>query len=143
MDDKEFQNPIDKDKVTDTPGLLPYAHTVGSAVIRPTREGAIRNKAVAAMEEQTSMQLEQIRQQIDLLAAQAREIAGRREISWKIYEAKMRFTPLIGHTYYLYKAGDDYLLSMIHPDEWGKTIPPGIFEAAVKLLADHTWQVLK
>ena len=30
---EEFINPIDPDKVAENPHLLPYAHTVGSAVI--------------------------------------------------------------------------------------------------------------
>lgn len=141
-DQKEpIHNPIDADKVALNPGLLPYAHTVGSAVVRPTKEGVIRAKAVQAMEEQTQMQLEQIRRQIDLLAQQAREIMERREISIKIYEASMRFSPVIGHTYYLYrKREEDYVLSMISPEEWGKSMPYEGFEATVKLLADHTWQ---
>jgi hypothetical protein len=54
MDEKKkteeaFVNPIDKDKVTDDPGLLPYAHTVGSAVIRPEDRGRIRGNAMLAM----------------------------------------------------------------------------------------------
>ena len=32
-------NPIDKDKITETPSLLPYAHTIGGVVIRPEDVG--------------------------------------------------------------------------------------------------------
>ena len=32
--EEAFVNPIDKDKVAENPGLLPYAHTAGGAVIR-------------------------------------------------------------------------------------------------------------
>ena len=31
--EEAFVNPIDKDKVAENPGLLPYAHTAGGAVI--------------------------------------------------------------------------------------------------------------
>ena len=41
--------------------VLPYSASVSGAVIRPTEEGMIRHKALTAMEEQTNMQLEQIR----------------------------------------------------------------------------------
>lgn len=140
--EKEIINPIDKDKVTDKPGLIEYAHHVGSAIIKPSKESDIRNKALMAMEEQTQLQLDQIRQQIDLLAKQAQQIINRREVSFKIYQAKIRFKPLIGEVYFLYFNDEGYVLSMIHPDEWGKSKPPGKYDSTVKLLADHTWVVL-
>ena len=48
--------------------VLPYAASVAGALVKPTEEGVIRHKALTAMEEQTNMQLEQIRKQIELLA---------------------------------------------------------------------------
>ncbi len=39
--EKPFVNPIDPDKVAENPGLLPYAHTAGGAVIRPEDKGRI------------------------------------------------------------------------------------------------------
>ncbi|ULQ57375.1 DUF2452 domain-containing protein [Flavihumibacter rivuli] len=120
--------------------VLPYASSVGSVAIRPTEEGMIKHKALQAMEEQTNMQLDQIRQQIELLARQATEIRKRKELSMMIYEAKLNFQPVIGHLYYLYQKKDDsYALSMVSPKEWGGTGPFKQFMAAVKLLADHTW----
>ncbi len=140
---EEKINPIDEDKVTDTPHILPYAHTVGSAVVKPEDKGRIKGLAVSAMYEQTDMQLNQIKEQIELLAKQANEIQRRVEISEKIYLSQMNFKPLIGHTYHLYrrKNGEE-LLSMIAPEEWGKTSPLE-FIATVKLLADHTWEILR
>lgn len=121
--------------------VLPYAASVSGAVIKPTEEGVIRHKSLTAMEEQTNMQLEQIRKQIELLALQAREIHSRKELSLIIYGARLNFSPVIGHTYHLYEKHDDtHLLSMISPVEWGGGAGP--FKrciASVKLLADHTW----
>ncbi len=135
---------FDKDKVVEQAGLLPYAHHVGSAVIKPDKQSVIKGKALAAMEEQTEMQIAQIKKQIDLLAEQVREIIQRKELSYKIYNASMGFTPLIGHTYYLYQRKDEsYVLSMISPDEWGSKIPFHSFEGKVKLLSDHTWSIEK
>ncbi len=54
--------------------VLPYSTSVSGAVIKATEEGVIRHKALTAMEEQTNMQLDQIRKQIELLAIQAQEI---------------------------------------------------------------------
>jgi hypothetical protein len=121
--------------------VLPYSAAVSGAVIRPTEEGLIRHHALTAMEEQTNMQLNQIRQQIELLAIQAKEIQQRKELSMMIYNAKISFSPVIGKLYYLYeKKSGDHLLSMVGPKEWGAKIPYKSFVAAVRLLADHTWK---
>lgn len=121
--------------------VLPYSASVSGAVIRPNEEGLIRHHALKAMEEQTNMQLTQIRQQIELLAIQAKEIQQRKELSMIIYDARLSFSPVIGQTYYLYQKEDgSHLVSMVSPKEWGQKIPFKAFVAAVKLLADHTWQ---
>jgi len=139
---KDFENPIDKDKTTENPGTLPYAHNVGSAVIKPTKQGVIRSKALSAMEEQTDMQLRQIKEQIDLLASQAREIQERKELSAIIYQAHIGFKPEINHIYHLYQKDDNgYVLSMIGPDEWGSKPKYPEFLYTVRLLADHTWKI--
>jgi hypothetical protein len=120
--------------------VLPYASSAGSVAIRPTKEGMIKHKALTAMEEQTNMQLDQIRQQIELLARQAQEIRKRKELSLMIYEAMLRFKPQIGHTYHLYQKKDDtHMLSLVSPKEWGGNGPFKQFIASVRLLADHTW----
>jgi len=121
--------------------VLPYSASVSGALVRPNEEGVIRHQALKAMEEQTNMQLTQIRQQIELLAIQAKEIQQRKELSMIIYDAKLSFNPVIGQTYYLYQKEDgSHLVSMVSPKEWGAKIPFKAFVAAVKLLADHTWK---
>lgn len=123
--------------------VLPYSAAVSGAVIKPNEEGIIKHKALTAMEEQTNMQLDQIRKQIELLALQAHEIQKRKELSMMIYGAKMSFKPNIGQTYYLYeKADSSCLLSLVSPKEWGPHGPFKKFVAAVQLLADHTWKEL-
>ncbi len=124
--------------------VLPYSASVSGAVIKPNEEGMIRHKALNAMEEQTNMQLEQIRKQVELLALQAQEIQKRKELSMIIYDAKISFKPNIGQTYYLYEKKDDsYTLSLVSPKEWGGGAGPfKRFVAAVQLLADHTWKEL-
>ena len=123
--------------------VLPYASSVAGAVIRPTEEGVIKHKALTAMEQQTNMQLQQIREQIELLAMQAQTIHQRKELSMKIYSANLSFRPNIGQTYYLYeKKNGDHLLSLVSPKEWGSSLPFRAFVAAVQLLADHTWMEL-
>ena len=124
--------------------VLPYSSSVSGAVIKPTEEGVIRHKALTAMEEQTNMQLEQIRKQIELLALQAQEIQKRKELSMMIYNAKLNFQPVIGQVYYLYEKKDDNLMiSMVSPKEWGPSGPFKRYVAKVQLLADHTWKEME
>lgn len=121
--------------------VLPYASAAGSVAIRPTKEGVIKHKALAAMEEQTNMHLNQIKEQIELLARQAQEIRKRRELSMIIYEAKLSFKPQIGQTYHLYERKDNsHILSLVAPTEWGGSGPFKQFLSSVQLLADHTWK---
>jgi len=123
--------------------VLPYSAAVSGAVIKPNEEGMIKHKALTAMEEQTNMQLDQIRKQIELLALQAHEIQKRKELSMVIYGSKMSFKPNIGQTYYVYEKEDgSFLLSLVSPKEWGNHGPFKRFVAAVRLLADHTWSEL-
>ncbi len=141
---ENFVNPIDADKIAVNPGLLPYAHTVGGALIVPTEKGIMKSKALAAMEQQTEMQLDQIKEQIHLLAKQANEIQSRTQISLEIYNADMGFEPIVNHVYYLYertKTGEK-VLSMIEPEKWGRSNKLA-FMAEVLLLADRTWKVIR
>ncbi|MBC7873047.1 MAG: DUF2452 domain-containing protein [Ferruginibacter sp.] len=123
--------------------VLPYSASVSGAVIKATEEGVIKHKALKAMEEQTNMQLDQIRRQIELLALQAHEIQKRKDLSLSIYSARLSFKPNIGQVYYLYEKHDDsFMLSLISPKEWGKNGPFKKFISGVQLLADHTWKEL-
>lgn len=139
-----FVNPIDPDKIALNPHLLPYAHTVGSAVIKPEDTGKLKGRALSAMNQQTDMQLSQIYEQMQLLAAQAQKIQARKTISDYIYQTELRFEPLINHTYHLYRKADQKLmLSLIDQNAWGKSGKDLEFLASVKLLADHTWEIIE
>ena len=121
--------------------VLPYSSSAAGVAVRPTKEGVIKHKALSAMEEQTNMQLNQIKEQIELLARQAQEIRKRKELSMMIYDAKITFKPQIGQTYHLYEKNDStHVLSLVAPQEWGGNGPFKQFVASVQLLADHTWR---
>jgi len=138
----EDRNPIDKDKIAENPGLLPYAHTIGSAVIRPEDTGKIKGRAVTAMRQQTQRQMDQLYQQMQTLVDQANALKRRVEVSERIYQTQLNFDPIIGNTYYLYERNDGTdMLSMIGPAEWGRSRPFKRFVAQATLLADHTWDV--
>ncbi len=130
------------EKVSENPGVIPFAHSVGGAVIKPEDKGKIKSKAMAAMREQTNHQMNQIYEQMQTLVNQAQQLKKRVEISERIYQGQMNFDPVIGEVYFLYdKDGESDLLSMISPEEWGKQFPFKKFIAKVRLLSDHTWEV--
>lgn len=141
---KSFVNPIDPDKITEKPHSLEYAHHAGSALIKPEDQGKIKGRALSAMEHQTDIQLDQIYEQMQLLAAQAKKLHDRKLISEFIYLAEIRFEPLINHTYHLYKNDNGtFSLSLIAPNQWNNPKKQDEFQATVKLLADHTWDILE
>ena len=150
MDKKEkidithFDLEKDKEKTAENPGLIAFPHHVGSALIRPEDKGKIKGRAVTAMHQQTDIQMQQIYAQVQTLINQANEIKKRVEVSERIYLAQMNFEPVIAHTYYLYEKQDGSdVLSMISPEEWGRSFPFTSFIAKVTLMADHTWEVEK
>lgn len=139
----EIDMDLMKERTTDLPGLIEYAHNIGGFSIVPTQEGSIKSSAIEAMKGQTDLQMKQIYEQMKLLADQAAKLQERAKISLDIYQAKMRFKPVIGKEYYLYlNKKDEHVLSMVKPDEWGETMPFKEYIATVKLMADHTWEVV-
>ena len=142
MSQDPFLNPINPDKVAENPGLLPYAHTAGGAVIKPDDMGKVKGRSVLAMRQQTDRQMNQLYEQMEVLARQAKLLADRKEISERIYDATMGFEPIISETYYLYEKEDGSdLMSLVAPEEWGRSFKYSRYLAKVKLLADHTWEV--
>jgi hypothetical protein len=143
-EEKDFVNPIDRDKITENPGLIAFPHSVGGAMIKPEDQGKIKGRSVSAMEFQTEMQLNQIYEQMQLLANQAKILNDRKAISHFIYSAEIRFEPFINHVYHLYKRENTtYSLSLVGPNDWGRSKQNLTFIATVRLLADHTWDILE
>ena len=142
MSKDPFLNPINPEKVAENPGLLPYAHTSGSAVIKPEDMGKTKGRAVLAMRQQTDRQMNQLYEQMEVLAKQAKMIADRKIISERIYDAAMGFEPIINETYFVYEKEDGTdLLSLVAPEERGRSFKYSRFLAKATLLADHTWDV--
>jgi hypothetical protein len=137
-----MENPVDKDKIADLPGLMAYPHHVGGVIIRPEDQGKIKGKAMAAMRDQTQRQLSQLYTQMQTLVDQAGDLKKRVEISENIYKAGMPFEPVIGHEYFMYERDNGtHFISMISPREWGNQKYKNQFKAAITLLSDHTWEV--
>lgn len=140
--EKPFVNPIDSDKVAENPHLLPYAHERGGMQIKPVDRGKVKGRSLSSMYEQTDIQLDQIREQIELLARQAQAIQDRVSISEEVYQAEMHFEPIVGKLYHLYRRSNGgSVLSLVGPAEWGPKAPYE-FVASLRLLADHTWEIV-
>ncbi len=133
-----------KEMTVADPGLIEFAHTVGSALVKPLDAGKIKGKSVAAMHDQTHRQFKQLYGQMQALVNQARTLQNRVDISERIYLSKMNFQPVINQVYFFYerKNGED-LLSMVSPEEWGDSFPFNTYIAKVLLLSDHTWEVVE
>jgi hypothetical protein len=138
----EFVNPIDKDKVAENPGLLPYSHHVGGVVINPEDTGKIKSRALTAMREQTNIQMTQIQKQVELLMKQANDLKDRVDMSEQIYQADLSFEPIISQIYHLYKKEEKFKLLLIGPEDWGKMPETLSYIGTVKMLGDHTWEIL-
>ncbi|OYU97714.1 MAG: hypothetical protein CFE21_05340 [Bacteroidetes bacterium B1(2017)] len=123
--------------------LSPIALSIGSPIIRPEDKGKIRANAVEAMHHYANQEMALLKKQADLIMEQVRDIESRLKVSEKIYESDMRFTPVIGQVYHLYEKEDHFKLSIIGPTEWGSSKGMGAYVASVKLLGDHSWDVLK
>lgn len=140
--DYNKRQPIDEENISQNPHNLPYAHNVSSAIIIPDDKDRIKSNAMAAMVEQTNMQMKQIYDQMELLVNQANVLKERVEISEQIYQAEMGFKPISGHTYHLYEDDNGkFVLSMIAPNEWSRKCKYAKFVATARLLGDHSWDV--
>lgn len=122
--------------------LSPIPLSVGSVPIKPEDKGKIRANAVEAMHHYAQQEMDMLRKQADLIMQQVREIEERLKISERIYESDMRFTPVVNQVYHLYEKEDHFWLSLIAPNEWGRAKKPLKHIATVRLLGDHSWQVL-
>ncbi len=135
-----------KTLVSDAPGQSEYAVDRGGVAFTPTKEGAVRSRAFKVMDQQIAMQMDNIMEQIQVLAKQAENLKKRRTISEEIYSATIKFEPVAGNTYYLYATSEGRVLSMISPEDFGeKKLKENEYQFIAKamLLADCTWQVIE
>ena len=122
--------------------LAPVPLHVASAAIRPVDKCKLKSVALETVEKQANQQINMLKKQAELIMQQVREIEERVKIAAEIYAADISFEPVIGHTYHLYDRDSKRLLSLVGPNEWGRSKTAGQFVATVRLLADRTWEVL-
>ncbi len=122
--------------------LSPIPLTISSPPIKAEDKNKIRANAVEAMHHYANQEIAMLKKQADLIMQQVREIEQRLKISAHIYESDMRFVPVVNQVYHLYEKDDHYTLSLIGPEEWGKSKTSRKYIASVKLLGDHSWDVI-
>lgn len=122
--------------------LSPIPLSIGSPVIRPEDKNKIKANAVEAMHHYANQEIAMLKKQADLIMSQVREIEARLKISEHIYESNLKFTPIVNQVYHLYEKDNYYNLSLIGPTEWGRSKTVGKYVASVKLLGDHSWDVI-
>lgn len=123
--------------------LSPIPLSIGSPVIRPEDKNQIKANAVEAMHHYADQEISLLKKQADLIMQQVREIESRLKVSEKIYQSDIRFVPVIGQVYHLYEKEDHFTLSLIGPGEWGQSKNTRKYVATVKLLGDHSWDMVK
>jgi len=110
--------------------FLPYPVSTLSPPIIPTDHTSFKSRGISEVERDLQQKLTEIREQY------LRTID---HFNWNklIYEAEIRFEPIVGGTYHLYEMRGRRALSMISPDQW-----PHKHLATVRLNVDRQWQIV-
>jgi hypothetical protein len=102
-------------------------------------------RGLFTLDGQVDIQNNNILEQLEVLKRQYLEIEEKKRISKKIYESEIKFEPIILGIYYLYiRNKSQQFISMIGPNEWGRSQKSQLdFVAKILLEYDHTWKILE
>ena len=112
--------------------FMPYPVSTLSPPIVPNDLTSFKTRGISQIERDMQQKLSEIRE--DYLRAID-------HFNWNklVYEAEIRFEPVVGEIYHLYDMGDGRrALSMISPDQW-----PHRHLATVRLNYDRQWLVVE
>ncbi|MFZ9938003.1 MAG: DUF2452 domain-containing protein [Luteolibacter sp.] len=111
--------------------FMPYPVSTLSPPIVPNDLTSFKTRGISQVERDLRQKLTEIRE--DYLRAID-------HFNWNklVYEAEIRFEPVVGETYHLYEMGGRRALSMISPDQW-----PHRHLATVRLNVDRQWLVVE
>lgn len=111
--------------------FLPYPASTLSPPIIPADLTSFKTRGISEVERDLRQKLTEIRE--DYLRAID-------HFNWNklVYEAEIRFEPVVGEIYHLYDMGGRRALSMISPDQW-----PHRHLATVRLNYDRQWLVVR
>lgn len=123
------------DNVAPNPHSLPYGSNLGAPVIKPNY--SLGGWKVGAVHRAN----QHYQERFDKLKSEYQQLT--KELEWNevIFNAEMRFKPVIGKEYHLYiKNNNKYFMSLFSPDEcsWGKDSYQGTF----RLNYDNRWDII-
>lgn len=111
--------------------FLPYPVSTLSPPIVPLDLSSFKARGISEVERDLRQKLTEIREQY------LRTID---HFNWNklVYEAEIRFEPVVGEVYHLYEMRGRRALSMVSPDQW-----PHKHLATVRLNVDRQWLVVE
>jgi len=115
--------------------LLPYGSNVGAPSFGPTNLTPWKREGIKKINDQLHTRLGELKSQYDLLMEQ---------LHWNelIYSSSFNFEPIVGHTYHLYQAKEGFELSLLSPEEWGRSLKLK-WIGSFRLTSDRSWQAIK
>lgn len=121
------------DNVTPNPHSLPYASNLGAPVIKPDHSlGGWKIGAVHRANKHYDERFNELKKELEELY---------NEYKWNeiIFNAEMRFKPVIGNVYHLYQKNDKkFFMSLFAPNEcsWGES-----HMGSFRLNYDNRWEL--
>ena len=111
--------------------FMAYPVSTLSPPIVPNDLTSFKSRGISEVERELQQKLTEIRE--DYLRAID-------HFNWNklVYEAEIRFEPIVGGIYHLYEMRDRRALSMIAPDQW-----PHKHLATVRLNVDRQWLIVE
>ena len=131
MDEKKLP-----DNVASNPHSLPYASNIGAPVIRPDHSlGGWKVDAVHSANKHYEERFDKLKKEFEELAE---------DFKWNeiIFNAEMRFKPVIGKEYFLYKKDNQkFYLTLFAPHE--KVSGSEGYQGKFKLNYDNRWELVE
>ena len=140
------------DQVADHPNIMPYPTNVGAPKFEPLPIATIKDKAKNIARYHANEKLEELNEQYqlvlkqaELIQKQAQKIIDRLAVTDKVLESEYQFVTVPYKTYYLVwdNRKEFYRLASLGPNDWSTGVPVDwIYEHAVRLLGDGTWEIV-
>lgn len=111
--------------------FLPYPVSTLSPPIIPTDLSSFKARGISEVERDLQQKLQEIREQY---------LRAIDHFNWNklVYEAEIRFEPIVGGIYHLYEMRGRRALSMISPHQWSSR-----HLATVRLNVDRQWLIVE
>jgi len=132
MEEKKPDNIVwDKEKGYNA-FMLPYGTSVSAPVIKKDDVSVFLSNSGNKLNHYLEQRFEEIRKQME-------DLVDLYNLNEEIYKSELRFEPVMGYTYHLYKRNDgSKFLSMVKPTEWNMP-----YICSVTLNTDGQWVLQK